>query len=126
MINPLFSISFLVHKIRTFNYGAANNGEQCGTGTLPLWPSSSLKSRNKSYIQSIPACLSKLNMDSPKNTPPTVSPVTSDEKFKHENHSQLILAKMNQYYQTSKLKDVTLIAGATFIKTSKNHFSLTK
>jgi hypothetical protein len=81
------------------------------SATFPLWLSSSLKSRDKSYIQSIPACLSKLNMDSQKTTPPTVSPVTSDEKFKHENHCQLILAKMNQYYQSSKLKDVTLIAG---------------
>ena len=86
------------------------------SATFPLWLSSSLKSRDKSYIQSIPACLSKLNMDSQKTTPPTISPVTSDEKFKHENHSQLILAKMNQYYQTSKLKDVTLIAGTTYHK----------
>lgn len=53
-------------------------------------------------------------MDSQKTATPTASPVTSDEKFKQENHAIIMLSKMNQYYQNSKLKDVTLIAG-TFV-----------
>ena len=83
------------------------------SATFPMWLSSSLKSREKSYNHSITSGLSKLNIDPQITSSPSSSPTnTPEEHFKHENHSQLILNKMNQYYLTGKLKDVTLIAGS--------------
>lgn len=83
------------------------------SATFPMWLSSSLKSREKSYNHSITSGLSKLNLDPQVTSSPSSSPTnTPEEHFKHENHSQLILNKMNQYYLTGKLKDVTLIAGS--------------
>ncbi|KAI9563037.1 hypothetical protein GHT06_010494 [Daphnia sinensis] len=82
------------------------------SATFPMWLSSSLKSREKTHNHSVTSGLSKLNIDPQVTSTPSSSPTTSpEEHFKHENHSQLILSKMNQYYLNGKLKDVILIAG---------------
>ena len=95
------------------------------SATFPMWLSSSLKSRDKSYSnQSVASCLSKLSIDpqgSSMISPSTSPSVPSEETFHHENHTQLMLGKMNQYYQSTKLKDVTLIAGIINI----NHHNCT-
>jgi hypothetical protein len=83
------------------------------SATFPMWLSSSLKSREKTCNHSITSGLSKLNVDPQISSSPSASPTTSpEEHFKHENHSQLILNKMNQYYLGGQLKDVILIAGS--------------
>lgn len=80
--------------------------------SLPIWLSGSLKSRDKSFSHSISSGISKLNLESQNSSSLPESPVTSpDEHFKHENHSDLILSKMNHYYKCAKLKDVILVAG---------------
>lgn len=85
------------------------------SATFPMWLSSSLKSREKSCNHSIASGMSKLNVDPQITASPSASPTNMpEEHFKHENHSQLLLNKMNQYYLTAKLKDVTLIAGTAF------------
>lgn len=86
------------------------------SATFPMWLSSSLKSRDsKSYSNhSVASCLSKLSLDPQGSSVlPSVTPavVSSEEQFQHENHAQLMLDKMTQYYQSGKLKDVILIAG---------------
>lgn len=83
------------------------------SATFPMWLSSSLKSKEKSCNHSITSGLSKLNVDPQITSSPSASPTTTpEEQFKHENHSQLILNKMNQYYLAGKLKDVILLAGS--------------
>lgn len=85
------------------------------SATFPMWLSSSLKSREKTSNHSVTSGLSKLNIDPQVTSSPSSSPNASpEEHFKHENHSQLILGKMSQYYLSGKLKDVTLIAGRFF------------
>lgn len=99
------------------------------SATFPMWLSSSLKSREKTHNHSVTSGLSKLSIDPQVTSSPSSSPTTSpEEHFKHENHSQLILSKMNQYYLNGKLKDVILIAGSFFLPSfssvHKNFYTL--
>ena len=81
------------------------------SASFPMWLSSTLKTREKNCQQTAPSCLTTLSSNDTQ-TAPSVSPTSSpDENFQHENHSELILSKMNNFFKLGKLKDVTLVAG---------------
>lgn len=82
------------------------------SASFPMWLSSTLKTREKNCQQTSTNCVAVLNSDPQIQSVPSTSPTCNpDENFQHENHSQLILSKMNNFFKAGKLKDVTLIAG---------------
>ena len=80
--------------------------------------------REKNCQQTTTNCVTVLSSDSQTQSSPSASPTCNpDENFQHENHSQLILSKMNNFFKAGKLKDVTLIAGKLSTSTFAQYIS---
>ena len=94
------------------------------SASFPMWLSSTLKTREKNCQQTTTNCVTVLSSDSQTQSSPSASPTCNpDENFQHENHSQLILSKMNNFFKAGKLKDVTLIAGKLSTSTFAQYIS---